>query len=39
MNCQKKLQGISTKGLTKDSIKKISILNGGKYFSSGILQS
>ena len=32
----KKVKAISTKGLTKDSINKFSILNGAKYFSSGI---
>ena len=38
MNYQNEL-AISTKGLTKDLINKFSILNGAKYFSSGILQS
>ena len=32
----KKVKAISTKGLTKDLINKFSILNGAKYFSSGI---
>ena len=35
----KKVKEISTKGLTKDLINKISILNGVKYFSSGIFQN
>ena len=35
----KKVEAISTKGLTKDLISKYSILNGAKYFSSGILQN
>ena len=35
----KKVKAISTKGLTKDLIKKFSILNGAKYFSSGIFQN
>ena len=30
---------ISIKGLTKDLINKYKILNGRKYFSSGILQN
>ena len=30
---------ISTKGLTKDLIHKISIINGAKYFSLGIFQN
>ena len=30
---------ISMKGLTKDLINKYKILNGRKYFSSGILQN
>ena len=34
-----KVKAISTKGLTKDLINKFSILNGAKYFSSGIFQS
>ena len=38
MNYQKKL-GISIKGLTKDLKSKFSILNGAKYFSSGIFQT
>ena len=33
----KKLKAISTKGLTKNLIDKLSILNGAKYFSLGIL--
>ena len=32
MNYLKKLKAISSKGLTKDSINKISALNGAKYF-------
>ena len=39
MNYQKKVKAISTKGLTKDLIKKLSILNGAKYFSLGIFQN
>ena len=35
----KKVKAISTKGLTKDLIDKVSILNGAKYFSSGIFQN
>ena len=35
----KKVKAISTKGLTKDLINKCSILNGAKYFSSGIFQN
>ena len=38
MNYQKKAKAIS-KGLTKDLIDKFSILNGAKYFSSGIFQN
>ena len=34
-----KVKEISTKGLTEDSINKFSILNGAKYFSSGIFQN
>ena len=34
----KKVKAISTRGLTKDLISKFSILNGAKYFSSGIFQ-
>ena len=30
---------MSTKGLTKDLINKLSILNGTKYFPSGIFQN
>ena len=30
---------LSKKGLTKDLINKFSILNGAKYFSSGIFQN
>ena len=30
---------LPTNGLAKDLIKKFSILNGAKYFSSGIFQS
>ena len=35
----KNVKAILTKGLTKDSINKFSIINGTKYFSSGIFQS
>ena len=35
----KKVKAISTKGLTKDLINKLSILNGAKYFSLGILRN
>ena len=35
----KKVKAISIKGLTKDLINKVSILNGAKYFSSGIFQN
>ena len=35
----KKVKAISTEGLTKDLIDKFSILNGAKYFSSGIFQN
>ena len=35
----KKFKAISTKGLTKKLINKFSILNGAKYFSSGIFQT
>ena len=34
-----KLKAISTKELTKDLINKFSVLNGAKYFSSGIFQN
>ena len=34
-----KVKLISTKGLTKYLINKYSILDGAKYFSSGILQN
>ena len=34
----KKVQAISTKGLRKDFTNKFSILNGTKYFSSGVFQ-
>ena len=34
-----KVKVISTKGLTKDLINKFSVLNGAKYFSSGIFQN
>ena len=33
-----KVKAISTKGLTKYLINKCSILNGAKYFYSGVLQ-
>ena len=35
----KKVKAILTKGLTKDSIHKLSILNGAKYVSLGIFQN
>ena len=35
----KLVKAISTTGLTKDLVNKISILNGAKYFSSGIFQN
>ena len=35
----KKAKAISTKTLTKSLINKFSILNGAKYFSSGIFQN
>ena len=35
----KKFKAKSTKGLTKDLINKFSILNGAKYFPSGIFQN
>ena len=35
----KKVKAISAKGLTKGLINKSSILNGAKYFSSGICQN
>ena len=35
----KKVKAISTKTLTKSLINKFSILNGAKYFSSGIFQN
>ena len=34
----KKVKVISTEGLKKDLMDKLSFLNGAKYFSSGILQ-
>ena len=34
-----KVKEISTKGSTKDLINKFSIVNGVKYFSSGIFQN
>ena len=34
-----KIKTISTKGLTKDLINKFCILNGTKYFSSGVFQN
>ena len=39
MNYQKKVKAIPTKRLTKDLINKFSILNEGKYFSSGTFQN
>ena len=38
INYQKKVEATSTKGLIKDLINGYKILNGGKYFSSGIFQ-
>ena len=35
----KKVKAMPTKGLTKDLINKLSILNTAKYFSSGIFQN
>ena len=35
----KKVNTTTTKGLTRDSINKFSILNGAKYFSLGIFQN
>ena len=35
----KKVKAISTKGLTKDLMNKLSIPNGAKYFSSGTFQN
>ena len=35
----KKVKAISTKGLTKDLINKVNILNGEKYFSSKIFEN
>ena len=35
----KRVRAISTKRLTKDLIDKLSILNGAKYFSSGMFQN
>ena len=35
----KKVEAISTKGLTKDLINRSKILNGRRYFSSGTLQN
>ena len=39
MKYQKKVKEISTNALTKDLINKSSILNGSKYFSSGLFQN
>ena len=39
MNYKKKIEAISTKGLTKYFINGYKILNGAKYFSSGIFQN
>ena len=39
MSYQKKVEAISTKGLTKDLINRSKILNGARYFSSGTLQN
>ena len=35
----RKVKAMSTKGLTKNLINKFSVLNGTKYFSSGIFQN
>ena len=35
----KKVEAVSTNGLIKDLINKFGILNGAKYFSSGIFQN
>ena len=37
INYQKKVETVSTKGLVKDLLNKYTILNGAKYFLSGIL--
>ena len=37
INHQKKVETVSTKGLVKDLLNKYTILNGAKYFLSGIL--
>ena len=39
MNYQKKVKAMSTKRLKKDLVSTFSILNGAKYFSSGIFQN
>ena len=39
MNCQKKVKAIPTKGVIKNLINKLSILNEAKYFRSGIFQN
>ena len=39
MNYQKQLKQYQKKGLTKDLIKKLSILNGAICFSSGMVQN
>ena len=36
---KKKVKEISTNALTKDLINKSSVLNGSKYFSSGLFQN
>ena len=39
LNELKKVKAISIKGLTNDLINKFGMLNGAKYFSSGIIQN
>ena len=39
MNYQKKLKQYEQKDFTKDLINKFTILNGSKYFYSGIFQN
>ena len=36
MKYQKKVKAITTNALTKDLMNKFSILNGARYFSSGV---
>ena len=39
MNYKKKVKAISRNRLKKDLINKFAIINGAKYFSSGIFQN